>query len=192
MSGPGDRPAKFKWRKWNNILHRDLGYLAVGLTVVYAVSGVAVNHIHEWNPSFQIERVTESIEPIAVSDRETMVAEAVERLELGSLPKASFRPDPVTLQLFYDDWSVEVKALEGVATIERPRDRFLLRSFNFLHLNHAKKLWTWVADLYALVLLLLATTGLFVLKGRKGLSGRGKWLVAAGVLLPVLFLVLYQ
>jgi len=28
-----------KWRKWNNILHRDIGYLCVGLTVVY-VSGV--------------------------------------------------------------------------------------------------------------------------------------------------------
>ncbi len=192
MAESGKRRPRFKWRKWNNILHRDLGYLAVGLTVVYAVSGVAVNHIHQWNPSFDVERVTESIEPIAVSDRETMVAEAVEKLGLESLPKESFRPDPATLQLFYEDWSVEVKALEGIATVERPKERFLLRSFNFLHLNHAKKLWTWVADLYAIVLLLLALTGLFVLKGRKGLTGRGKWLVAAGVFIPILFVVLYQ
>ena len=34
-----------KIRKWNRIIHRDLGYIAVGLSLVYAISGVVVNHI---------------------------------------------------------------------------------------------------------------------------------------------------
>ena len=34
-----------KWRKWNIIIHRDLGYLCFGLTILYVISGVAVNHI---------------------------------------------------------------------------------------------------------------------------------------------------
>ena len=42
------------WRRWNNVFHRDLGYLCVGLTLVYAVSGVAVNHVDAWNPSYEI------------------------------------------------------------------------------------------------------------------------------------------
>ena len=46
-----------------------------------------------------------------------------------------------------------------------------------------------MADAYAALLLLLAVTGMFVLKGRPGLAGRGKWFVAAGLLVPVLFLV---
>ena len=50
---------KFKWRRWNNILHRDIGYLAVGLTVVYAISGVAVNHRADWNPSYTFENFLE-------------------------------------------------------------------------------------------------------------------------------------
>ena len=41
----------FRWRRWNNVLHRDLGYLVFALTFLYAVSGVAVNHTHQWNPN---------------------------------------------------------------------------------------------------------------------------------------------
>lgn len=182
----------FKWRRWNNVLHRDLGYLCVALTMIYAISGIAVNHINDWNPNHKIERTERSFDPIPVSDRETMVAQAVERLELPGLPSESFRPDPATVQLFYDGWSVEVRAAEGTALIERPRGRFLLREFNDLHLNRPKGLWTWVADAYALMLLLLATTGMFVLKGKKGLTGRGKWFVLGGLILPVTFLVLLR
>ena len=52
-----------------------------------------------------------------------MVAQAVERLELPGPPDDSFRPDPATVQLFYEGWSVEVRAVEGTALIERPRGR---------------------------------------------------------------------
>ena len=55
-----------KWRKWNNIIHRDLGYLCVGLTIIYAVSGVAVNHVQDWNPNYVIEKQEKRIEPISV------------------------------------------------------------------------------------------------------------------------------
>jgi hypothetical protein len=182
---------RFKWRRWNNVLHRDLGYFCVALTVIYAISGVAVNHIHHWNPNYRFERIEHAFEPIPVSDRATMVAEAVQRLDLPE-PNESFRPDPETVQLFYDGWSVEVHAVEGVATEERPRDRLLLRDFNYLHLNHPKGIWTYAADAYAVLLLLLAVTGVFVLKGKKGLTGRGKWFVLAGLVVPVVFLVLLR
>ena len=46
---------RFQWRRWNNILHRDIGYVCVALTVIYAVSGIAVNHIHDWNLNYRIE-----------------------------------------------------------------------------------------------------------------------------------------
>jgi len=186
------RRRRFQWRRWNNVLHRDLGYLCVALTVVYAISGIAVNHIGDWNPNYEIERIERSFEPIPVSDRETMVAQAVERLELPGLPDESFRSDPATVQLFYEGWSVEVRATEGTALIERARGRFLLKDFNDLHLNRPKGLWTWVADVYAGFLLLLAVTGMFVLKGKKGLSGRGKWFVLAGLILPVVLVILFR
>ena len=189
MNRDGSTRRKFQWRRWNNILHRDLGYVCVALTVIYAVSGIAVNHMHDWNPNYRFEREERAIDPIAVSDRATMVAQAVEALDLPGPPRESFRPAPDQLQLFYEGWSVEVDATQGLAVVERPRDRFLLRDFNFLHLNHPKGLWTWVADLYAALLLLLAVTGMFVLKGKKGLTGRGKWFVLAGLVVPFAFLI---
>ena len=65
----------------------------------------------------------------------------------------------------------------------------MLYAFNQLHLNTPKRLWTWVADIYAIGLIVLAVTGMFVLKGRTGITGRGAWLTGAGVLLPVIYWV---
>ena len=40
-------------------------------------------------------------------------------------------------------------------------------------------------------LLVLAITGLFVLKGKNGITGRGAWLTGIGILIPLVFLLLY-
>ena len=45
---------------------------------------------------------------------------------------------------------------------------------------------------FGTVLLLLAVTGMFVLKGKKGLTGRGKWFVLAGLAVPVAFLIVLR
>jgi hypothetical protein len=63
-----------------------------------------------------------------------------------------------------------------------------LREFNFLHLNRGKKAWKYFADAYAVGLLFLAASGMFMLAGRKGLFGRGAFFVAAGVALPIVYL----
>lgn len=177
------------WRHVNTAVHRDVGYLCVALTVIYAVSGIAVNHKADWNPSRKVEREVRRFEPVPVGERDAMVAALVERLELPGPPRSSFRTAPHLVDLFYDGFSVHADATKGEAEVERVKDRPLLRDANFLHLNEPKRLWTWVADLYAALLLVLAVTGMFVLKGRNGLGGRGKWLVAAGLLVPLAFIV---
>ena len=42
----------------------------------------------------------------------------------------------------------------------------MLFEINQLHLNTPKGVWTIIADVYAIALILLAITGMFVLKGR--------------------------
>ena len=52
-----------RWRAWLRAIHRDVGYLAVGFTIIYAVSGIAINHRGDsFNPdqSTSIERRGES------------------------------------------------------------------------------------------------------------------------------------
>ncbi len=178
---PGGRR---NWRKLNNALHRDVGYLIVGLTIVYAVSGLAVNHRADWNPSFRVEKKALQIEPIRATERAEIVQKARAALGLGE-PRNAFRPDPDTLQLFFDRETYSVDLPTGAVLVERNRLRPVLYEMNQLHLNTPKGAWTWIADLYALALLFIAVSGLFVLKGRAGITGRGAWLTAIGILIPV-------
>jgi hypothetical protein len=61
---------------------------------------------------------------------------------------------------------------------------------NYLHYN-PKKWWTVISDIYAISLILLATTGLFIIKGKNGIKGRGAWLTGLGIIVPVVYLLLY-
>jgi uncharacterized protein len=175
------------WRHFNNVVHRDVGYLAVGLTVVYAVSGVALNHARDWNPSYRIERAARKIDPIAATERDAIVREAIGKLGLEEPPKNAFRPDPETLRLFYAQRTYSVDLPTGSVVIEQTRPRPVLFEMNQLHLNSPKGAWTLVSDVYAVALLVLAVTGLFVLKGRTGIAGRGAWMSAIGAMLPAAY-----
>ena len=172
------------WRKLNNALHRDVGYLIVGLTIVYGVSGLAVNHRADWNPSYRLEKRTLQIEPIRATERGEIVRQARAALGLGE-PRNVFRPDPQTLQLFFEAEKYSVDLPTGAVIVDANRPRPVLHEMNQLHLNTPKGAWTWIADLYALALLFVAVTGLFVLKGRTGITGRGAWLTAVGIVFPI-------
>ena len=180
-----------KWRKWNNILHRDIGYLVFGLTIIYGVSGIAVNHMRDWNPNFSKEREFLSIAPIGPADRDSLIAAAREALELTENPLNVFRPDDETLQLFYDGLTYSVDLPTGTVMVDYIARRPVLYEFNQLHLNTPKRTWTYVADIYALGLIVVAITGLFVLKGPAGLKGRGWWLTTIGIIIPAIYWILY-
>ena len=181
-----------QWRKWNIIIHRDLGYLCAGLTLVYAVSGLAVNHRADWNPSYKITSETVQLGALDTGEPASDdFARAVAReLGLEGQLRGSFRPDPGTVNVYVGDVTVRVDLAAGEASYEEVKARPILRAMNFLHLNEPRKLWTWMADLYAVALAVLAITGLFVLKGKKGITGRGAWLTGAGVVIPIAFLLL--
>ena len=61
-----------------------LGYVAVGLTFIYALSGLAVNHIADWDPNFEnFEREQTVTTPLPADDQEAAraVQEQVGRME---------------------------------------------------------------------------------------------------------------
>ena len=43
-----------RWGKLNRILHRDIGYFFFGMSVIYGLSGIALNHLDDWDPSYNI------------------------------------------------------------------------------------------------------------------------------------------
>jgi len=53
------------------------------------------------------------------------------------------------------------------------RNRVIFSEVSYLHYNKPIKLWTWFSDLFALGLILMAISGLFLVQGKKGITGRG-------------------
>jgi uncharacterized protein len=169
--------------------HRDVGYFFAALTVIYAVSGVAVNHIEDWNPSYVVRTDLKEIGPLPEATTEALAAEVLRRLAIAEDPKSAVRMAPHQLKIFLDHRTLTVSLPGGRVEDERVRRRFALFEANYLHLNTGKGLWTWLADAYALGLLVLACTGIFIVTGKKGLGGRGRWLLLAGLAIPLAFLV---
>ena len=182
-----------KWRKWFRIIHRDVGYIGFGLTMIYAISGVAVNHVADWNPNYKIKQVFSNIGPlnnINITEK-TAISDLLEKAGESKEYNSIHLPDPETLQIFKDDKTISINLETGDVISEEIRTRPLLKAMNFLHLNTPKKIWTVVADLFAVALAVLAITGLFLIKGEKGITGRGAWLTGLGIVLPIIFLLFY-
>ena len=156
------------WRRVNRAVHRDLGYLCAGLTVVYALTGVLLNHLPTGTRTGRLERVAARAAPppaerFAEADLARILA------ELGSARSQPGRSSgtPTTLQIFFDAGrALSVDLPTGGVEGEIVRERRLLTFLDNLHLNRAGQAWTWLADPYAAALGLLALTGLFVLKGK--------------------------
>jgi hypothetical protein len=188
--GGGGSGRRFSPRGLLRAVHRDAGNLAVGLTVVYAASGLAVNHIADWDPNFKSYQTTHDLGgPLAGSDQE--VADRVlQRLAITAKPADVYRASAERLDIELDKRTLHVDTTTGKVLDEGEKPRFLLRLANWLHLNRGKKAWTYVADGYAAMLLLLAFSGIFMLPGRKGLLGRGGILVLLGAAVPIAYVTL--
>ncbi len=182
--------AKFRFRKTIIAVHRDVGYFFAGLTVLYAISGVAVNHIEDWNPNYSVMHTERSVGDLGGVPDDGMAVEILGRLGLEETPKAAVRMSEKEFRIFLEDRTLHVATPSGQVVDELVSRRPGFFHVNYLHLNHAKGLWTWFADIYAVGLLVLAMTGIFIITGKKGLGGRGRWLLVAGTAIPLIFLLL--
>ncbi|MBM9514465.1 PepSY-associated TM helix domain-containing protein [Desulfogranum marinum] len=178
-----------RWRKWNFILHRDIGYLCIGLTLIYAISGVAVNHTsHSFNPSYTIEKSAATVSKLEDGkqpDREYVNQVLAELGETGTFKNVAML-NPSTMRIFIEGNSIDVTLATGAVIQEKIARKPGLFEMNYLHLNKHKKSWTLIADIYAIALGLLAVTGLLMIRGKNKL--RGILFTSAGIALPLLFL----
>ncbi len=182
-----------KWRKFNRLLHRDIGYICFGLIIIYSISGIAVNHVDDWNPNYIIERDTVEIAGIADSSlsKDELVSLLINKLSIADSLQNSFKPLPNKIELYFEGKTIYADTETAQVIVETISNRPVFRETNFLHLNAPKKLWTYVADLFAVALILLAVSGSLMIQGKKGIAGRGKWLILLGIAIPVVFLILY-
>lgn len=171
-------------RKWLRQFHRDLGYFVVGITLVYAVSGIILNHKEtREDPAFKT--ITEQVE-IGRSLTPVQVTDYFED-RFPSYKLNRIIPSEEVYQIFIAGGIGSYNPQNGTLYFEVYKKKPLVFFINKLHYNQ-KQYWTSPADFYAGVLIFLALSGLIMARGQKSFSGRGKWFVIAGIALVVIFI----
>jgi len=181
---------KKRWRAWLRAVHRDLGYLSIGFTVIYAVSGIAQNHIEEWGDvSYSAsERVVALPAAIDPSVPDAAAIATVNRAVGLQAPTETFRAGD-EIRLSYAGGE-KVTVIGTQVTIQERERRFFIGVANWLHKARGKDAWKYISDVYALVLIYLSISGLLMIKGKLGLRWRGTAFMAAGIAVPVLYVAL--
>jgi len=183
------------WRKLNRWIHRELGFLFFGMTIIYAISGIALNHsvARHWNPGI-ITRSAYYQYPGTLTHGDVDREDIELILEITGEKqnyKQYYFPDQEHLMVYLKGGHILVNLGSGHIELTKIRNRPVFNELNYLHYNKPKKLWTWFSDLYAFSLILIAVSGLFLIKGRKGISGRGGILTLIGIVIPLALLFIY-
>lgn len=180
------------WRRLNLVTHRDVGYFLSGLILVYCASGLALNHVDDWNPDFMVVKKTVTVS--RAYQRPEVTQEVIARF--GQLVgetkwKVYDFPTDEKVKIYYDNASLLVDLPSRTGVYESVSRRPMVFQANVLHRNSVRG-WRWAADAFAVALIVLNITGLIVLRGRNGFFGRGKWFIAAGVLPPIFALAAFE
>ena len=183
---------KNKIKRLNRDIHRDFGYFFSSLIIVYCISGIALNHVNDWNPDFIIKREIISISK-SYSKKEIDETTIKDFGKLVNEKQYKIYDFPTTdqVKIYYNNASFHLnfKTLEGV--YERIYKKPLFYQTNVLHRNSLEG-WKWLSDIFALMLIIINVTGLFISKGKYGISGRGKWLIIAGFIPPLIAIIIQQ
>ncbi|MGL5637078.1 MAG: PepSY-associated TM helix domain-containing protein [Bacteroidales bacterium] len=184
-----------KFRKFCRIIHRDLSYFLTGIILVYAISGLVLNHKDSFNPDYSIDRVeftvSESFPRSAGNISEAELNKELENIKRSAPVMKFYAPKPNEVKVFIKGGSSMVINLsDRSAVYESIKKRPFFSQINWLHFN--PKGWTIFADLVAIGLIFITLTGIFMNKGKNGLWGRGGIEVIIGILIPILFIFLQK
>ncbi len=177
-----------KFHKINRALHRDLGYLFVGLTLIYGISGVAVilRHI-DVNVSYETTVTEKQLDKnLNKSQLKAYWAEHVDVLPKLTRIRVPDEEDTNREMLIrvksgrgrYNPASGKLKV-----TVYRARKFF--KFVNDIHYNRGGQ-FTWLALVYAFMLVFFAISGALMLKGKKSFMNRGVWLMLIGIAVPII------
>ncbi|MDX5585044.1 MAG: PepSY-associated TM helix domain-containing protein [Aureibaculum sp.] len=180
-------------RKWSRILHRDIGYFFIGTTIIYGLSGIALNHMSDWNPNYSVEvnNFTTSIDLEKSSSTKNNILLLLDEIDNRKNYKKHYYPNSNNIKIFLKGGSsIMVNVTNGNGMAEYLKRRPVFYEVNFLHYN-PNRIWTWFSDAFSASLILFAITSFFMVKGKKGIKGIGGIYTALGILIPLLFLIYY-
>lgn len=183
-----------KLRKWSRSIHRDLSYFLAGMILIYAMSGIALNHRREFNPNYSVDRIEYKIEKSIPSkdkiNKEYVVKNILTDIDEQDNYTKHYFPVDGQMKVFLKGGSnLFVNMQTNEAVYEKVTERPFFSAITGLHYNPGSW-WTTFSDIFAVGLILITLTGIIMVKGGKGLIGRGGIELIIGIVIPLLFLFL--
>ena len=176
-------------------LHRDIGYLFVGLIISFCISGILLNHRTSWNPvryKYDFKKVQTNFHFPKESVTLDSVKSFNQKNEIDNFNDYDLRNDS-TLVIFYKSADATINLKNGKGEINIWRQRPLLSQLYSLHTSFRDDNWyKWYSDIFALGLLFIATTGMFLMRGKYSFRKRGWFLALAGIIIPIVALFLFS
>lgn len=174
-------------------IHRDLGYLYVGLIISFATSGILMNHRGTWHPekyTTQIKTVNVNLPDDKNRINDAYVEKLVANLQIADkLKRYIIRRGELRLMFENAEASIDVKTGKGevISFIKTP----LISHMMTLHRN-TSNWWIYYSDIFGVSLITIAVTGMMMIThGKYTFNRRGWKLAIAGMLFPLVFLFLF-
>lgn len=178
-------------RRWSRNIHRDISFLFSGVLIVYAISGIALNHKDSFNSNFDVEKRTYKVECSLPAQQDITKNDVLPLLkEIGEENHYTkhYFPQEGVLKVFLKGGSNLIVDIDsGSAVYEKVTRRPFFSAISRLHYNPGKW-WTIFSDIFAGSLLIIVLSGVLMVKGRKGLWGIGGVELLIGIAIPLLFL----
>lgn len=174
------------------ILHRDFGFFCAGMVLIYAITGILLNHSKDFNPYYSIDVRKVDLQ-LPVDTMQINIDAIKTQMELlGEFEvKSYYYPQPGTIKIFIKDGTVTANIGEGTALIEKSTRRPIFYKLNMMHKNRPHSWWTWFSDIFAIGLIVVTITGLFLVKGKKGITGRGAIYLILGIAIPLIAMIVF-
>ncbi len=174
-----------KISRWLRIIHRDLGFLLVGVCLVYGISGFLLNHMDGKDPAFKTKEETLQLEKNLTHEELTVLWADKKLPEL----KRIMSIDEDHQRLMLNGGIGVYNSATGIVDYETHSKNEFIYWINRLHYNKVKG-WSVMADIFAFSLVFFAISGLLIVRGKNGITGRGEWYLIAGLIIPVVYIIL--
>ncbi len=187
-------------REW----HRDLGYLVIGMTIIYSLSGIVLSfrdlHLFEKEyilnakieKNLQKEQLKDKIISVYAQNeqKKQLPTHIVKKSILDNFDKIEENNEFIKYQIsrkkdmkfitYYKNSGEVIYSISGYPSF--------IQVFIDSHKSTSKDRWSYLALAYSIILFFLAISAIFMVKGKYGFKQRGIYLTLVGIGLVVLFL----
>lgn len=157
-------------------LHRDIGFLVIGLTLMYCISGITL--IYREDGFLKFENKVETTIAQGLSGKELETALHLRRMKIEKQED----------NIIYFNYG-EYDSLTGHVSYTTQEYPWIIQKFNALHLSPSAPAIHYFGIMYGILLLFLATSSLFMYRSGTKNARRGVTLATIGVIAAFVIII---